>query len=1040
MEQLYNILSGVSHQSLQMAVNGLWAGLILTGLAYWALRYARATNAATRHLIWWSLLVVVVALPLLMGAAADRPSEAVRESAPAIAAASPVVAAASGEKRSAPVQISHRTQPNATKLRIENSERPEPAIPAPGKEASSALSILTGISPLLFFCIWICIVSLHGRRLVLSLKSMAGIKRRSRTLDISHLPRLQDVLRRAAGKRPIRVCSSDEVTYPMAAGFGKPIILIPEDLGGRMSDHELEAVILHELAHILRWDDWTKLGQKIVEAFLCFHPAVHWIGRQLDLERELACDDQVVVQTGKPGEYARCLTRLVQLTTGSATSLVPGALTSRKQIVKRFERLLLKNNDSGLRLSGRRLAAALVPVVMVMIGVVQLAPVVALPIDNLTYGELSEKLESLNVSDKPEGNLESVAVPSPLDGDADLWDEGDISIAFAGPVGLQSTELSEPEAEEFPAPENDLFIADVNRSLNDSDVLFVLEPETLTPPENDPFGADPGLTLDEGEQTIYGLLAYDDEASPVPSVPSVPAAPSVPPAPLSGTFTGFLYDDDGYDGTLISHGDGRTVTITWSDGSDKLSVSADGRIEFTDDDRDVKSISPGGYLSIEEKRGRKRRELEVESDADGKLDYGYYERGKAREFDAEARAWFGEVLLRAIRKTGLGAESRAARILKNDGVDGILREIKLTESDYVKRIYLDQLLAYGDLSESDHARIVRVISRDIDSDYEKAELLINVADRAQDDPELLSLLVRGAETIDSDYEVRRVLSELSLKGDVSDDVIETVLEIASRMDSDYERAELLIDMSDHINADKRFRNAYVLAVRDLDSDYESRRVLSAINLDRDLDDVAIDNILAIAVDMDSDYEKAELLIDLSHQCRGNNDHQRLLLRATSTLDSDYETRRVLESLPFDCQTTPELAKDVIMIAADIDSDYEKAELLSDLAECATVSEALAHTYLEAVSYIDSDYETKKVLQELISGADLKSDLIADILRVVEDFDSDYEKSEVLKELVDYCRGDDTLEDLFVDVIESMDSDYEIDKMYSLLYRRGRGSN
>ena len=71
-------------------------------------------------------------------------------------------------------------------------------------------------------------------------------------------------------------------------------------------------MLLHELAHLRRWDDWTKLAQRLAEAIFFFHPAIYWIARNLNLEREVACDDWVVVHTGRTKPYALCLTRLVE--------------------------------------------------------------------------------------------------------------------------------------------------------------------------------------------------------------------------------------------------------------------------------------------------------------------------------------------------------------------------------------------------------------------------------------------------------------------------------------------------------------------------------------------------------------------------------------------------------------------------------------------------------------------------------------------------------------------------------------------------------
>ena len=66
--------------------------------------------------------------------------------------------------------------------------------------------------------------------------------------------------------------------------------------------------MVHEAAHLARWDDYGLLAQRFIEALFPWHPVVRWITRQMDLEREVACDDFVVEATGQARQYASCLT------------------------------------------------------------------------------------------------------------------------------------------------------------------------------------------------------------------------------------------------------------------------------------------------------------------------------------------------------------------------------------------------------------------------------------------------------------------------------------------------------------------------------------------------------------------------------------------------------------------------------------------------------------------------------------------------------------------------------------------------------------
>jgi beta-lactamase regulating signal transducer with metallopeptidase domain len=112
--------------------------------------------------------------------------------------------------------------------------------------------------------------------------------------------------------RRIEICVSEKARVPAAIGFIKPIIVIPAWALNELTPGELNTVVLHELAHLRRWDDWTNLAQKIVGAILFFHPAVWWIDRGLVREREMACDDFVLAATADHRGYAKCLVSVAE--------------------------------------------------------------------------------------------------------------------------------------------------------------------------------------------------------------------------------------------------------------------------------------------------------------------------------------------------------------------------------------------------------------------------------------------------------------------------------------------------------------------------------------------------------------------------------------------------------------------------------------------------------------------------------------------------------------------------------------------------------
>ena len=171
------------------------------------------------------------------------------------------------------------------------------------------------------FGAWVGIAVIGLARVGVGLWRLRGVRRSCVEVDSKLLDaELQETLARSLpnrGRNPRKarsaaLCISDRVSVPTVIGFVSPVVVIPQWLMQELSPSELEQVLLHELAHLQRWDDWTNLAQKVLKAVLFFHPAVWWIEKQLSLEREMACDDAVVAQTANPRAYAECLTRLAE--------------------------------------------------------------------------------------------------------------------------------------------------------------------------------------------------------------------------------------------------------------------------------------------------------------------------------------------------------------------------------------------------------------------------------------------------------------------------------------------------------------------------------------------------------------------------------------------------------------------------------------------------------------------------------------------------------------------------------------------------------
>ena len=278
-------------------ISSVWQGTILASIIWLCLKLAPRTSANVRFNIWSAVFTATAVLPLLSMVA----GQASLASAPALTHSSGPI-----------IFLDSRW--------------------ALGIAASGAL--LT-----------------TGRLLVLARNAfkVRGLWKSSRLVELTAT--LQSILTQP-GLRNATLCTSQEIDQPCVIGFFSPRILIPVWLLDSASPSELEQIVLHESAHLRRFDDWTNLAQKL--AFACFplNPVLLWIERRLCAEREIACDESVVRATNSPRDYATCLTnlaeqRLARRTLGLSRRAFLGAWERRSQLASRVESILLGRKTLG---------------------------------------------------------------------------------------------------------------------------------------------------------------------------------------------------------------------------------------------------------------------------------------------------------------------------------------------------------------------------------------------------------------------------------------------------------------------------------------------------------------------------------------------------------------------------------------------------------------------------------------------------------------------------------------------------------------------
>jgi beta-lactamase regulating signal transducer with metallopeptidase domain len=293
-------IESVSRLVANSFVSGLWQGIVLAAGVGLCLRLVPRTTAAVRFAIWTAVFAVLAVLPLL----------------------------------------------HAYSLQADGGM-------AAGHSAVVHVDVRWSFA---IAAIWLVASLVRAVQLAMSAVRLHGIWKRAVPVEGC------DAILSAAGIRGVELCTSRDVDRPSVIGFFSPRILIPEELFARLTTAEFGQIVLHEVGHLRRADDWINLLQKLSLVVVPLNPVLIWIERRLCLERELACDDDVLRLTKAPKAYATCLTNLAEQRLGlghRAATLSLGAWERRSELARRVHSILRGGEGMG-RVQARVVMGALV--------------------------------------------------------------------------------------------------------------------------------------------------------------------------------------------------------------------------------------------------------------------------------------------------------------------------------------------------------------------------------------------------------------------------------------------------------------------------------------------------------------------------------------------------------------------------------------------------------------------------------------------------------------------------------------------------------
>lgn len=325
----------------------LWSwilqGTAVVAIVAVALRLRPASSASTRALVWAVTLLAVPGVGIVLGAGIDLDVHAYVPT-----------------RLDGPASALGRTFGPAFVSVGAALDEADPATSAWLWRVAPAVTTVLVWS-------WVTLAMLRLGSLAVGLVTLVRWRARCRPLDPTAWHRLPAwTSLRDSGRRAGIVVSLD-VRSPCVLGLWRPCIALPPSALAMRAD-ALDAVLVHEYAHVQRRDDIAQFVQHLIAAVCALHPGVWWANRMLTMEREAACDDWVVLLATPTHTYASCL---VALATGGrldTAALQVGVNGGRSQLAGRVRRLVDARRTRRLRPSWATRTAVPVAVVLLASG------------------------------------------------------------------------------------------------------------------------------------------------------------------------------------------------------------------------------------------------------------------------------------------------------------------------------------------------------------------------------------------------------------------------------------------------------------------------------------------------------------------------------------------------------------------------------------------------------------------------------------------------------------------------------------------------
>jgi beta-lactamase regulating signal transducer with metallopeptidase domain len=858
---------------------------ILLALAAIVSRALWHSSAALRHLVWTAAIAGALALPILAlalpawhlpipGAAAARALAArVGGALGSDRAASGSDVRLVGQQAGARgAEVVAEVKGGTGQLQLASAAAAAASVPTTGPVHVTLVApprrpgwaAIVGI-------IWVAGAVVALIPLLVGILQLRLVARRVHDVESDALDAHAASLARSLGvRRVVRVVEGEAIATPMTWGIVRPVVLVPAGFG-EWPEARQRDVLLHELAHVARFDCLTQYLASVVCALHWFNPLAWVAARNLRVERERACDDRVLLAGARASEYAEHLLTIARtLRTPGAAGAAALAMARPSHLEGRLLAVLDGRRQRAILTRGRAAGIGTATLVVATL-VATLSPWAARP------------------AAANERQLPTVAAT-----DTDPVAAGKRTTGRDSLLALLRMMPNDSLAALLHDAGNDSLVEALLRAPRDSslgalvsgrDTALFKSLQALLENANDVVG--PGVELHDGE-----LLSRSAAGG---AVIGTGGAKSTDPTRFSLPGCSFA-DHRSSSATVIDNDSHMKASVR--NGDCEITLEREGEVRFNRDFTDITAVDGDGWVSIYDKGGSTTHKLRIERGAGGSLTRTWYVNGTKQPYDSAAAGWLASALEQLDRYTNFSNGARMAVVYRERGVNGVLDEAASTSSDYTKRSDVERLLKMAKLDQQQTERVLGFVGSDMSGDYDKSQLLQVLLKQGLITPALQSKFITAAATISGDYERRQVLTALVQNGGLTGASQTAVYNAALHISSDYDMRELLVEVVKKYGLSKETAPAFLAAAERISSDYDMRTLLTTVLDDQPgLDPSIIDSFIDLGTKrISSDYDKAEFFITVAQKAPQTEAERERIAKAAESINSESDYGRVLASL------------------------------------------------------------------------------------------------------------------------------------------------